>query len=223
MPVFKDYSENAELLQIRDEPLNEKNLARYKKVEGEGKAQGYIEGLEDFVNQLYACLEEEGPFHKEFGQLVIVKSAARVRKGMNDLIKKKNAFLKFAKAVLDENSIDGNSDQNPEFRENAASIRPLDKFPSDFNFKQYIRISGVEKAKGYFEATEDFVKQMESCLVAREVNSERYGVLVLPNTDATIRTKTRALYDEKADFLKFVRPMMDVTGSTNNLDKPSVS
>lgn len=63
MPVFRDFSENGELLQERFETLNAENFERYVKVNGIEIAKGYLDALEDFMKLLDHCSDkprEEG-------------------------------------------------------------------------------------------------------------------------------------------------------------------
>ena len=55
MPIFKDFSENGELLQTRDEPLNAENFDRYVKENGTERAQGYLDALLDLTKQIDKC------------------------------------------------------------------------------------------------------------------------------------------------------------------------
>ncbi|MBO9565735.1 MAG: hypothetical protein J7621_23365 [Niastella sp.] len=56
MPVFNDFSENGDLLQTREEPLNAGNLERYIKEYGIEKAKIYLDAVKDFNKQLYQLL-----------------------------------------------------------------------------------------------------------------------------------------------------------------------
>ena len=55
MPIFKDFGENGELLQTRDEPLSPENFDRYQKENSIDRVQGYLDAIADITKQIDKC------------------------------------------------------------------------------------------------------------------------------------------------------------------------
>lgn len=87
MPVFKDFAENGDLLQSRDEPLNAENFSRYVQENGVEKAQGYLEALNDITAQM------EQYFTRPFGDGYLPNSPSIIKKETLKLYDEKKALL----------------------------------------------------------------------------------------------------------------------------------
>jgi hypothetical protein len=91
MPIFKDFSENGELLQTRDEPLNTDNLKRYIKENGIEKAQGYFEALQDMIKQFENCIIKER-YDTPAGESLLYYSPVIIKKNIDALLDERKAF-----------------------------------------------------------------------------------------------------------------------------------
>ncbi|SFT08785.1 hypothetical protein SAMN04487890_11059 [Mucilaginibacter polytrichastri] len=59
MPIFRDYSENGNLIGERAEPLSSKNFERYVQEGGKLRTLGYLEALADIVSEVQQILRPE--------------------------------------------------------------------------------------------------------------------------------------------------------------------
>ena len=113
MPLFKDYSETGELLQVREEPLNEANFDRYVKVNGTLAGYGYLKGLEISINAIEYCLNHQK------GDNYIPRSSYQCAKEVYQLYLK---LFHFDKNLQNENGNTESRINNKVFRENLERI-----------------------------------------------------------------------------------------------------
>jgi len=59
MPIFKDFAENGEFLQIRFEQLDTVILRRYIKVAGLAATFEYLDGISDIIGSVEASFEKD--------------------------------------------------------------------------------------------------------------------------------------------------------------------
>jgi hypothetical protein len=96
MPVFKNYSEDGQLLNEVTEPLGQNNLERYLREHGEEKTKLYLEILAEVTTEisyvLYPYLKEEN--------LYVRGGLHKVQKNLNILFEHNKSVLKLGETIL---------------------------------------------------------------------------------------------------------------------------
>jgi hypothetical protein len=191
MPIFKDFSKNGELLQIREEPLSEVNLPRYIKTEGIEKAKGYIECLEDFTKQLAECFDTEG----KYGGVYRSNSYQVGRQAMT-IYEERLEFLNIAKEILKKPDFENVIVINKDLQSLGKEGLNLD------SLVQYTKENSMNRVNGYLDALEDVTKVIGSGL--NRIVDEK----VKKNTLSNIGTQFKLLYENRTEFLKFAKDFL---------------
>lgn len=202
MPIFEDYSKNGELLQLRDEPLTEINFTRYAKVEGKEKAEGYLEGLDDFLHEIGPLCSRDKEYytHDIYGRLGTLNRPYAIGKEVSKLHANEVHFLSFAKQLLLE--INKESITKP----TQEPVEPRKKLLDETDFQQYLMANGMQKTQGYLDAVEDMTKQIGAYF------KRSFKGQIVDNLIPSIGTQTTHLYKERMLFLMYAKPTLGLVG-----------
>lgn len=154
MPIFKDFAENGELLQIRFEELNDDNFLRYIKVNGIQQAAGYLEGLNDLTLEIeyggYSCKLIKGEAKNIYGLDTFGKKIIKFNEN------KKQFLVEAEKLVFNVNYRD-------ELPKSSHNFKPSPIQPLTFEtLPLFIRERGIKATKGYFDCIADFSVAIEN-------------------------------------------------------------
>lgn len=184
MPVFKDFSENGELLQVREEPLNEVNLPRYIKVNSLQKAEGYIEAVENIIEAIEPCFIKDKSEYEKHGTVITPNSPVIAAQKIKEIFQDNTLFL----GVVDRFA------ENPYNRIN--SNEPYNSWYDDYASK-----NGREKAEGHLDGARDMLSQMEKCFEKDRCEHEKHGTVITPNSPHIISRMIKELCEERKLFV----------------------
>lgn len=199
MPIFEDYSKNGELLQVRVEPLNEANFARYVRVEGKEKASGYLDGFEKILLRVQGCVE------CQLDDLSwIDNSPHAARKKSKKLYDELLELIKFAKIKINNVEYDDTklvklNSPSDDFTSNKDLASTSSELLNINSLSSYVELSGVEKTKGYIDASEDMLELIDGCIDTND------GSNIFENSPTIILRKMQEMYAERLDFLEVAK------------------
>lgn len=153
MPIFEDYSQNGELLQVRYETLNDDNFIRYLKVNGMEQTQGYLYALENLNDEL----RYGGYLYK------LVNGKPQRHYGLETIGRKTKAFNEAKKELLKEVvKIDLNELNHKPQKKGKPKFVPSDLDPvSVETLPQFIKDRSAKTLKGYFDCITDISKDID--------------------------------------------------------------
>ncbi|HQW94261.1 MAG TPA: hypothetical protein PLU58_00580 [Saprospiraceae bacterium] len=181
MPIFKDFAENGELLQIRQEPLNNVNLNRYIRVHGIESAFGYIDALSHTTETLDNIL------WVQFNNGSYPNPQAQIKYDVVKVNDKNTAFIEFMK-----------NRTNSGVEQNKDSIYSIGQSVNEANLDEYTRQYGGQRLRGYIDALSDITIALGNIIYQKNLED-------VLRTAREIKHDTQRLLEERSKFLEVAR------------------
>lgn len=197
MPNFEDYSKDGELLQVRYELLNETNFARYIKVEGREKADGYIDALDDLTAEI-----DKDLLYDTDGR----NSPHAVGRETRKFVVEKVQFINLVKQLSTR------SDVEKEFNLNLHTQSQKNNSTCANRVITYTSKNQTDRIQGYLECMEDITQSMESSFITVAAGNYQsdYKSFARESSTPVIGNNTTKLYKDRVKFLEFAKGALQI-------------
>ncbi|MGN8037829.1 hypothetical protein ACTJJ0_22245 [Chitinophaga sp. 22321] len=202
MPNFEDYSKDGELLQVRYELLNTTNFARYIKVEGKEKAEGYIDALDDLTAEIDKDLLRDTDGWN---------SPHAIGRETRRFVVEKVQFVNLVK------QLSMRPDVEKEFSLNLHTQSQKNNSICANRVNTYISKNQTDRIQGYLECMGEITQAMESSFITVATGNYQsdYKPFTRESSTPVIGNNTTKLYKDRVKFLEFAKEALSTPGFEN--------